>query len=210
MDMGNIVCKCAIPNLEVKILYSNIIKEWLSNSHGIMWYQNFLTYLLNGNIEKFTENFGQVLSQTISVYDVAHNPEAFYHGFMLGLAAGIDQKQYELKSNRESGLGRYDIAIIPKDVSKSAIILEIKSVASPKVPKKNLSKMLDSLLIREAKRALEQINHNQYAVDLVQRGIINIVKIGLAFSGKEFRVVSEGGIRNPSSVKYSPLSRPIF
>ena len=53
--------------------------------------------------------------------------------------------------------------------------------------------MLDSLLNREAKKALEQINRNQYAVDLVQRGFLNIVKIGISFSGKEFRIVFERG-----------------
>ncbi|MDR1057727.1 MAG: PD-(D/E)XK nuclease domain-containing protein [Coxiellaceae bacterium] len=132
--------------------------------------------------------------QTISVYDVAHNPEAFYHGFMLGLAAGIDQKQYELKSNRESDLGRYDIAIIPKDTTKPAIILEIKSISPPRGAK-NKEKVLASLLSREAKKALEQINRNQYTVDLVQRGFLNIVKIGLVFSGKEFRVKSESNDR---------------
>ena len=191
IDMGRIICECAIPNLEVKILYRDIIEEWLGSSGGSEWYQNFLNHLLNGDIEKFTEDFGKVLLRTISVHDLAHNPEAFYHGFMLGLAAGIDQSKYEIKSNRESGLGRYDIAIIPKDISKPAIILEIKSVSPPKVPAKNFSKVLDSLLTRESKKALEQINRNQYAVDLVHRGIANIVKIGLAFSGKEFRVISE-------------------
>lgn len=193
IDMGNTICECAIPNLEVKILYRNIIKEWLGNGHGIMWYQNLLTYLLNGNIEKFVENFGQVLLRTISVHDIAHNPEAFYHGFMLGLIAGLDQDQYELKSNRESGLGRYDIAIIPRDTKKIGIILELKSVMPPKATKRTQDKVLDDLLVREAQRALKQINNNQYAVDLVHRGILNIVKIGLAFSGKEFRVAYEGG-----------------
>ncbi len=195
IDMGNIICNCAIPNLEVKVLYRNIIKEWLGNGSGIIWYQNFLLDLLNGNVGRFTENFGQVLAQTVSVYDVAHNPEAFYHGFMLGLAAGLDQNQYELKSNRESGGGRYDIAIIPKDISKPAIILEIKSISPPKVSGQKSSENSDDILMKEAQKALEQINRNQYAIEIVQRGIANIVKIGLAFSGKKFQVASEGGKR---------------
>ena len=192
LDMGKTTCVCAIPNLEVKILYRDIIEEWLGNGGGSEWYQSFLNYLLKGDIEKFTEGFGEVLLRTISVYDLTHNPEAFYHGFMLGLAAGIDQEQYEVKSNRESGLGRYDIAIIPKDVLKLAVILEIKSISPPKVPEKNFSKVLDALLNRESKKALKQINKNQYTADLDHRGIANIVKIGLAFCGKEFRITSEG------------------
>lgn len=190
-ERGEIVCECAIPNWEVKALYCNIIEAWLGNGYGMEWYQSFLRYLLSGDIEKFTRDFGQVLARTISVYDVAHNPEAFYHGFMLGLAAGLDQRQYEIKSNRESEAGRYDIAIIPKDLTKPAIILEIKSISPPKVSKSKLSKVLDALLIREAEKALEQINHQQYILELVQRGFGNIIKIGLAFSGKEFRVTSE-------------------
>jgi hypothetical protein len=184
-------CELAIPNFEVRILYRSIIENWLGNGHGMEWYQSFLSDLLNGNIEKFTLNFGQILAQTISVHDVAHNPEAFYHGFMLGLAAGLDQKQYELKSNRESGSGRYDIAIIPKNILKPAIILEIKSVVPPKLPKRKLPEFLDTVLVKEAQNALEQINRNQYTLELVQRGIVNVVKIGLAVSGKNFRVAAE-------------------
>ena len=195
-EKGKTICICAIPNWEVKVLYCDIIEEWLGNGYGVEWYQNFLVYLLNGDVKKFEESFGQVLMSTISVYDLAHNPEAFYQGFMLGLVAGIDQKQYEIKSNRESGLGRYDIAVIPKNISKPAIILEIKSVSIPRVAKKNLPRVLDSLfslLVREAKKALEQINRNKYEVDLVQRGITDVVKIGIAFYGKEFRLMYEGG-----------------
>ena len=181
-------CALAIPNFEVKVLYRTIVQGWLSNGHGTDWYQSFLTYLLDGDIARFVENFGQVLAQTISVHDVAHNPEAFYHGFMLGLAAGLDQKQYELKSNRESGTGRYDIVIIPKNISKPAIILEIKSIVPPKLSKRKAAEFLDITLTQEAQKALEQINRNQYTFELMQRGFTNIVKIGLAFSGKGFRV----------------------
>lgn len=193
-ERGNTVCECAIPNWEVRTLYCNIIELWLGDGNGIDWYQNFLSYLLVGNIGKFAENFGQVLAQTISVYDVAHNPEAFYHGFMLGLIAGLDQKQYEIRSNRESGDGRYDIAIIPKDTKKNAIIFEIKSVLPPKVPKSKLPDALEKILTKEAQEALEQINRKQYVLELVQRGFENIVKIGLAFSGKEFDIQFEGGV----------------
>jgi len=194
-ERGKTICECAIPNWEVKILYCDIIESWLGNGHGIEWYQSFLKYLLEGNIEKFIENFGQVLAQTISVHDVAHNPEAFYHGFMLGLAAGLDLKQYEFKSNRESGAGRYDIVIIPRDILKPAIVLEIKSIAPVKLSKRKQEEFLDITLTKEAQRALEQINRNKYTMELVQRGFTSIVKIGLAFCGKEFRVASESSCK---------------
>ena len=102
------------------------------------------------------------------------------------------------------------IAIISKDNTKPAIILEIKSVSQPKVPKKNLPKVLEALLTREAKKALEQINRNQYMVELVQRGITNIVKIGLAFSGKEFSVVSERGKEEEGSKRLAQQASKDF
>jgi hypothetical protein len=190
-ERGNLICECSIPNWEIRALYCNIIETWLGNGYGMEWYQSFLTHLLYGDVEKFTESFGQILAQTISIYDVAHNPEAFYHGFMLGLAAGLDQKRYEVKSNRESGAGRYDIAIIPKDVLGVGIILEIKSISPPRASKQKSAEFLDTILAEEAQKALEQINRNQYIFELTQRGITTIVKIGLAFSGKNFRVASE-------------------
>lgn len=85
-----------------------------------------------GNVEKFTEYLQHILLQTISIHDTAKQPEAFFHGLMLGLTASLSRDKYEIKSNRESGVGRYDIAIIPKDTIKPAIILELKSVVLPK------------------------------------------------------------------------------
>lgn len=181
-------CELAIPNFEVKILYRMMVKSWLGNGNGVEWYQNFLIYLLSGDIESFIQNFGQVLARTVSVHDAAHSPEAFYHGFILGLAAGLDQTKYEIRSNKESGLGRYDIAIIPKDPSKLAIIFEIKSIIPPKLTKKKLAQYLELELVKAAQIALEQINNKQYEAELSQRGIESILKIGLAFSGKNFHL----------------------
>lgn len=94
----------------------------------------------------------------------------------------LDQKQYEVNSNRESGAGRYDIAIIPRDILKTAIILEIKSIAPPKYAKKKSADFLGTILASEAQKALAQINRKQYTLELTQRGIANIVKIGIAFN----------------------------
>ena len=169
----------AIPNKEVHILYREMVERWLTGTKSIMWYNRFLDNLLQGNIDEFAKSLQEVMLQIVSVHDVAKEPEAFYHGLMLGLTASLDKTQYELKSNKESGLGRYDIVIIPvaPATTNPAIILELKSVKS------------SANLEQEAKQALAQIAERQYEAEIKQRGINKIVKIGLAFCGKEFKII---------------------
>jgi hypothetical protein len=167
-----------IPNREVRTVYSRMIKQWLAQSNNILWFNAFMENLLAGRINEFAENLKAVMLQIASFNDVGKEPEAFYHGLMLGFAAGIDSKQYSIKSNKESGYGRFDIVIIPKDMKKIAIILELKSV------KKNIS------LIKSAEKALKQIDKQEYASEVKQLGIANIIKVGLAFCGKRFIVKS--------------------
>ena len=189
-------CKINIPNIEVRGIYRKIIERWLSNGCEVEWYNQFLEFLLQGDVARFAQCLEQVLIQTISVHDTARQPEAFFHGFMLGLTASLSPKEYEIKSNRESGVGRYDIAILPKDIAKPAIILELKSIMPSGLSQKNLEQELDSLLLREAQKALAQIKQKQYVAEMRQRGFTKIVKIGLAFSGKNIRVASENQENN--------------
>jgi hypothetical protein len=177
------LCQLEIPNQEIRNLYRKIIELWLSNGKGIEWYNEFLKHLLTGNVEGFKDSLSNIMLQTISVHDLAREPEAFYQGLMIGLTASLDKRDYEKKSNRESGYGRYDIAIIPRDINKLAIILELKSVKAPKKEEN-----LKLLLQQEAKEALIQINKNAYSSELKQRGIKNVLKMGLAFCGKDFHV----------------------
>lgn len=165
-----------IPNFEVEVLYCNMIEQWLAGTQDIMWFNQFLEYLLNGEIEKFTKYLKEVMLQIVSVHDVAKEPEAFYHGLMLGFVASLDKARYEIKSNKESGYGRYDIALIPKDITKKAIILELKSIEDVKD------------LASKAEEALAQINQKEYESEIKSRGIDNIVKIGIAYCGKELAV----------------------
>jgi len=180
------LCQLQIPNQEIKNLYRQIIEQWLSNGKGIKWYNQFLQDLLTGNVTGFEEGLKEIMLQTASVHDLAREPEAFYQGLMLGLTASLDKKHYEKKSNRESGYGRYDIAIIPKDTQQLAILLELKSV---KAAKKDNEEDLDQRLQTEARLALEQIENHAYQAELHQRGLQDILNIGLAFSGKTFQMV---------------------
>lgn len=181
-DQGTL-CKLQIPNQEIWNLYQKIIEQWLTNGKGVLWYNQFLNYLLTGNIEGFTESLENILLQTASVHDLAREPEAFYQGLMLGLVASLNKNEYEIKSNKESGLGRYDIIIIPKDLHKLAIVLELKSVKTEKKEEE-----LKSLLQQEAELALLQIDKKEYIAEFKQRGLTKALKIGLAFSSKQFHV----------------------
>lgn len=187
---GLTACQLEIPNLEVKGLYTRFVKEWLSNGKGIQWYNEFIERLLTGNIEAFEKDIEQIMLQTTSTHDVAREPEAFYQGLMIGLTVSLGQRGYHVKSNRESGHGRYDIAIIPDDKNKLAIVLELKSVGAPKAKKAD-DAALKETLNTAAKEALTQINSRHYLTDLKQLGIKSVCKIGLAFSGKHLKTEYE-------------------
>lgn len=176
---SQMLCQLLVPNFEVMCVYEEIFKKWFSQKMGQGGYQNFLANLLDGNILDFTRRLRDFLFENASYFDVKGlHPEKFYHGFVLGLIASL-QNTHLIKSNRESGYGRYDVIIIPKDKSQRGIILEFKR-AEP-------NEDLDTV----AKEALQQIKDKQYAVELTQAGISTILKLGLAFKGKEVAVVYE-------------------
>jgi hypothetical protein len=114
---------------------------------------------------------------------------------MLGLTASLRPQEYEVKSNKESGYGRYDLAIFPKNITKYAVIFEFKSIPILKTSKEAHPESLEVRLEQGAQKALVQINQKQYITEAEHRGYKNIIKIGIAFSGREFSLASEGGIR---------------
>ena len=125
-------------------LYRGIIEQWLSNGHGTEWFENFLNHLLTGNLPAFEADFRHLVEDTFSVHDTAKDPEAFYHGFMVGATASLyHNKNYEIKSNRESGYGRYDYLIFSHDITKPTILMEIKRVKrTEKMSADDLDKIL--------------------------------------------------------------------
>lgn len=175
---GLLSCQVSIPNLEVKSLYARLITEWLSHDRGIRWYNEFLARLLAGDVAAFESDLQYMVEQIASVHDMAREPEAFYQGLLLGLTACLHAGDYRIQSNRESGHGRYDIAIIPRDPKKIGIIIELKQV-----PKKELH--------TGAQAALRQIEERHYIADLQQHGVAHVCKIGIAFNGKHLRAISQ-------------------
>ncbi len=167
------LCELSIPNQEVQFLYRQIIEQWLSNGNGIDWYNQFIENLITGKIDQFKKDLEKVVLQIMSYHDLAKEPEAFYHGLLLGFTVSLNTT-YEIKSNRESGLGRFDIMLIPKDTKKMGLVIELKI--------KGPSETLEDA----AKKALVQINEKKYDQELQQKNISGIIKIGIGFEGKEF------------------------
>ena len=175
-DQGTL-CKLTIPNKEVRNLYRQIVEQWFSNGRGVGWYNVFIASLLGGEINVFKGHLDKVLLQIVSYHDLAKEPEAFFHGLLLGFIASL-QDQYEIKSNRESGFGRFDIILIPRDKTKNeaGVVIELKV------------KKEGETLKEAAKKALLQIEQKKYVEEFTQRGIEKVIRIGVGFKGKECEV----------------------
>ncbi|MGL5971085.1 MAG: PD-(D/E)XK nuclease domain-containing protein, partial [Cetobacterium sp.] len=164
-----------IPNYEVQSFFKNtFIKEY---SHGkTAMYFKMLEDLYRGNMDKFQYKFKELYLSAISYHDGGDN-EKYYHHFMLGLLLTLGDK-YIITSNRESGYGRYDIALEPKDKNNFGLIFEFK------IGDKNS-------IHEKAKEALAQINEKKYDISMKNNGVSKVIKIGMAFSGKDVAIESE-------------------
>jgi hypothetical protein len=148
------LCELAIPNKEVEFLYKQIFRERLSGDRGIIWYQELLVALTEGNAKEFGRKLQDYIYAMASYHDTGKNTqEIFYQGLMLGILAGL-VGTYEVRSNRESGLGRYDLIVIPKDPKKLGIVIEFKAIENEKK------------LENEAKKALAEIKTLKYSTEL--------------------------------------------
>ncbi len=167
-----------LTNHEVRLMFKNIIKGWFGN---VTDYNDFVKALLLGDVEAMNEYMNRVACETFSFFDTGKRvskrtePERFYHGFVLGLMVELENR-YRITSNRESGFGRYDIMLEPKQEADAAIIIEFK-VYNPK-REKTLEDTLQS--------ALNQIEEKKYAALLAAKGIQEerIRKYGFVFEGK--------------------------
>jgi hypothetical protein len=165
----------AIPNKEVKCLYNQIILGWFKQSIYNDRLQMMLKGLVTGDLETFELIFYEFVLKTFSYFDTGfEEPERVYHAFVLGLLVSLNDT-YEVKSNRESGFGRYDVMLIPKEAQGKGIVFEFKKVNRAK--KETLDEAADA--------ALYQIKQKKYEQELRDRGVKDLIKIGIAFEGKE-------------------------
>ncbi|TYQ16369.1 UNVERIFIED_CONTAM: PD-(D/E)XK nuclease superfamily protein [Acetivibrio alkalicellulosi] len=173
-----VYCDLKAPNKEVYYFFRNILENWFDETIKGGSVDEMLKALLTGDVRTFYKIFATTVERTFSYHDVGEDKaESFYHAFVLGMLVYID-KEYDIKSNRESGYGRYDVMIIPKDKRKKGIIIEFKKV--DKYENETLETALNA--------ALKQIEDKKYDEELKGLGINDIVKIGIAFKGKEVKV----------------------
>jgi hypothetical protein len=174
-------CELRIPNAEVNELYTTMVVEWFEKSLEASQYQLLLSSLTSGDIDTFSRIFQRFLLSAVSVFDVsADQPEKIYHAFVLGMLIGLSNR-YEVKSNRESGYGRYDVMLIPKNPKELGIVMEFKKIDE-----------FETIDLEEAAAsALEQIEKKRYAQELQDRGVQRILRLALAFKGKHVLIRSE-------------------
>lgn len=174
---GDFMCEVALPNKEISLVYRKEILQKLENLIPQATAIAVEEAIFSGNGEKLRDIISNFLIQSVSAFDAAG--ENFYHGFMLGVCALFGNSY--VTSNRESGDGRYDIALSPKVSNLPGIIIELKA-----------EKNCDENELQElAKTALKQINDKKYDTELKSKGVKTIYKYGVAFSGKHVAVEAE-------------------
>ncbi len=172
-EEGDVWYMLTITNLETKRMFWKMVKDWFKNDTEV-YYNEFIKALLNDNVKKMN---------TFSFFDSGNKPseqaepERFYYGFVLGMVENLSDA-YKVRSNRESGFGRYDVMIEPLDKGKKAFIIEFK-VLDPDEDEKTLEDTLAN--------ARTQIEEKQYETELISAGYSpeQIRKYGFAFKGKE-------------------------
>ena len=170
-----------LTNFEVRRMFAKMVRGWFRSSSNV--YNEFIRALLNDDVRRMNTFMNKVAMQTFSSFDSGKKPskdaepERFYHGFVLGLVVELSDR-YQVKSNRESGYGRYDVLIEPFDQKEKAFIFEFKVLD----PNDDETKLEETVA-----HALAQIEEKKYEAQLLAAGILpeNIRKYGFAFEGKK-------------------------
>ena len=160
-----------IPNLEILRLFTREIAQNFTGYRGVSDITNIMDEMLKGNAVLFEEDLNRILRNSVSYHDAA-NGESFYHGMMLGFCVLL-KDTHIVQSNRESGYGRFDLALIPTDRRYYGVIMEFKRAAD------------EGQLEEKALEALAQIEELSYIAEFQQRQIEKVWKYGIAFCGKK-------------------------
>lgn len=178
VNIADGIYKVAIVNEEIERLFRQIIREWFNDKVIGNNLNTIIKDLVELRLEEFEKKFRILVMQMFSYMDVGENTaENFYHAFVLGMLVALKDSYY-VNSNRESGMGRYDIMLEPKDKNGNAFIFEFKVL-------ENLEEKTIEETIENAKK---QIEEKKYETALKERGYNNITKIVFAFNGKEVKM----------------------
>ena len=171
IDQDNYVLR--LPNKEVRTLYrKTFFEKYFGRGSKLLYLMEALT---ENRIDEYEERLQEILLTSVSYNDTKKGNEAFYHGLIMGMGLYLEG-EYITKSNIESGLGRYDFVIEPKNKTKRAYIMEFKATDSVE----NLEEV--------SKEALRQIEDKKYDISLKQNGIKDITYMGIAFCGKQIKI----------------------
>ena len=171
IDQDNYVLR--LPNKEVRTLYrKTFFEKYFGRGSKLLYLMEALT---ENRIDEYEERLQEILLTSVSYNDTKKGNEAFYHGLIMGMGLYLEG-EYITKSNIESGLGRYDFVIEPKNKTKRAYIMEFKATDNVE----NLEEV--------SKEALRQIEDKKYDISLKQNGIKDITYLGIAFCGKQIKI----------------------
>ena len=178
VNLAEGIYKVKLPNYEIKLLFQSIVRSWFNDKVIGNDLNSILKDLVELNLSEFEKKFKRLVEEMFSYMDVGENTaENFYHAFVLGMLVGLKDSYY-VNSNRESGMGRYDIMLEPQDKSKNSFIIEFK-VADD---------MEESTIEDVIESAKKQIEERDYESNLRERGFNNITKMVFAFKGKECKM----------------------
>ncbi|TDO95110.1 PD-(D/E)XK nuclease superfamily protein [Halanaerobium saccharolyticum] len=186
--------RLSIPNREIRLIFKKILANWFNfeeQSGDLI--VDMLNSLINGDLSSFEIHLQDLILVSSSYYDAAastrvlsekgqekERQENFYHGLILGLMTYLSD-QYYLESNKEYGLGRADIVLLPKDKDQNAFVMEFKNEYTTS----------DISAAAAAEKAIQQINEQKYAAALKKQGLKKVYKLGIGFKGKELALKTE-------------------
>ncbi len=178
--------KIAIPNYELRLVFKDVIISWFETDYKISrnTLEETAEHLINNRIPDFERGFKQIMGDTLSFFDISKNPEWVYQSYVLGLLAVIGD-DYIIKSNRESGDGRYDIMLIPHDKNRYGIVIEIKQ--TDKQADNETDKEFATRINKKIDAAKRQIIKNKYYKELLEHKITQdkIIKLAIVFASKD-------------------------